>query len=93
MRKDLLTLTNRGNMKTRMKWKYFTKNGRTFLRPSLLTCPFSIEVNLSGGKHKVIDVRLYQNGGSTAYRTVGESYNILEAQTILRTALKQEQTA
>jgi hypothetical protein len=79
-------------MKTRMTWKYFSKNGRTFLRPSLPTCPYSIEVNLLGGKHRVLDVRLYQNGGSNVYRTVGESYNISEAQKILRTALKEGQT-
>jgi hypothetical protein len=76
----------------KMQWKYFTKNGRTFLRPSLLTCPFSIEVNLSGGKHKVLDVRLYQRGGITSYRTIGETYSIIKAQNILRTAIKQEQT-
>lgn len=77
----------------KMKWKYHTKNGRTFLRPSLLTCPYSIEVNLSGGAHKVVDVRLYQNGGSTQYRTIAQTISIVRAQDILRTALKQEQTA
>lgn len=77
----------------RMKWKYHTKNNRTFLRPDLATCPYTIEVNLSGGKHIIFDVRLYANGGSTNYQKVGESYNMTQAQHILRNALKQEQTA
>ena len=76
----------------RMKWKYHTKNNRTFLRPDVVTCPYTIEVNLSGGKHTIFDVRIYANGGSTNYQKVGESYNISEAQNILRNALKQEQT-
>lgn len=77
----------------RMKWKYHTKNDRTFLRPDVATCPFTVEVNTKGGKHQVLDVRMYSNGGNTNYKKVGESYNMTQAQNILRNALKQEQTA
>lgn len=76
----------------RMNWKYHTKNGRTFMRPDHPTCPFTIEVNLSGGRHTIFDVRMYSNGGSINYQKIGESYSITLAQNILRNALRQEQT-
>lgn len=76
----------------RMNWKIHTKNDRTFYKPDVATCPFAIEVSLTKGKHKVLDTRLYSNGGSTNYQIIGESYNIVGAQNILRNAIKSEQT-
>lgn len=77
----------------RMKWTIHTKNGKTFIRPDLPTCPFTIEVNLGGGKHSIFDVRLYSNGGSTNYQKIGETGSLYRAQSILRDALKKEQRA
>jgi hypothetical protein len=74
----------------RTPWKYQTKNGITWLRPSSLTCPFTIKVGLAGEAHEIFDVRLYQNGGSTQYKLIGKSYNMSQAQNILRTAWRKE---
>jgi hypothetical protein len=79
-------------MVKRIKWKQHTKNGRTFMRPNIMTCPYVIEVNQTRGKHIIYDIRMYSNGGSTSYQKIGESFSLAMAQNILRNAYKQEQT-
>lgn len=74
---------------SRLTWRYVTTlKGATKLLPSFQ--PFVIDVDLSGGKHTVSDVRRYQNGGSTAPVEKFRSYSIEQCKRKIRRLIKEE---
>lgn len=70
------------------KWRYHSKNGITWLRHGI--SPYSIQLDLSGGKHKVFDVRMYSSGGSTNYKLVKETRSIEVARNTIRTMERED---
>jgi hypothetical protein len=75
----------------KFQWKQHTKNGATWMRPNLYTCPYVIKIAATrGSAHKVYDIRTYNSQSLTSYGLVGESVSIQTAQKILRDLCRKE---
>jgi len=78
----------------KFQWKQHTKNGATWMRPNLYTCPFSIQIATTrGSAHKVYDIRTYNEQSLIGYGLMGESISIQTAQKILRDLCRKEMEA
>jgi len=71
----------------RLNFKYITKNKTTWLRD--VSTKYSIKVDLSGGKHRVYDVTMYQNGGSTEYVEVFNGWSLEQCKRKVRSLLNE----